>query len=431
MGETHNVKQGSDAWHAMRAQHFTASEAPAMMGGSRWQSRSELLRQKATGSAPDVDADTQRRFDAGHAAEAAARPLAEAIIGDDLYPVTCTDDVDGLALLASLDGMTMTPARRRVFCASLGDVFDNEVPAEWRADLFDLILATPHLDWLLLTKRIGNAKKMLNEVAVCRGALLTANDEYRPPENVWIGATICNQAEADRDIPKLLAVPARVRFLSIEPMLGPISMRWLPAFPENAPHIAQRANGETNHLDGLRRLDWIIVGGESGQHARPMQAEWVRTLRGQCVVAGVPFLFKRWERFNEETRLYERGTNPFVWYRADGDQPDIGNGALNPERWRPSIHMPRAASRILLEIVGVRVERLQDISYEDAIAEGMFNPAKCPPFPHRTNETPEEYGRRTGYPQRDYAELWEKLNGAGAWSANPWVWCVEFRRVTP
>lgn len=85
------------------------------------------------------------------------------------------------------------PARRRVFCASLADVFDNEVPVEWRADLFDLIQATPNLDWLLVTKRIGNAGRMLADGI---------------PANVWLGITVVNQAEADRDIPKLLSTPA-------------------------------------------------------------------------------------------------------------------------------------------------------------------------------------------------------------------------------
>lgn len=188
----------------------------------------------------------------------------------------------------------LKPTRRRVFCASLGDVFDNEVPRQWRIDLFRLIIDTPNLDWLLLTKRIGNAAKMLQDTAEHIGPMMDANDRYRPLPNVWLGATVCNQAEADRDIPKLLAVPARVRFLSIEPMLGPISMRWLPAFPENAPHTAQKPRGETNHLDGLRRLDWVVVGGESGHKARPISPDWVRGLRDQCAAAGVPFMFKQW-----------------------------------------------------------------------------------------------------------------------------------------
>lgn len=101
--------------------------------------------------------------------------------------------------------------RYRVFCASLADVFDNEVPAEWRADLFDMIARTPNLDWLLVTKRVGNVERMV-EAATCLSTL---------PANVWLGITVVNQTEADRDIPKLLAMPAAVRFLSMEPLLGP------------------------------------------------------------------------------------------------------------------------------------------------------------------------------------------------------------------
>lgn len=104
---THDCAQGSDAWHALRAKHFTASEASAMLGVSKYQTRADLLKRKATGLAEEVDAGTQRRFDAGHAAEAAARPIVEGIIGDDLYPVTMTADVNGLPLLASMDGLTM------------------------------------------------------------------------------------------------------------------------------------------------------------------------------------------------------------------------------------------------------------------------------------------------------------------------------------
>jgi len=164
--------------------------------------------------------------------------------------------------------------RRRVFCASLADVFDNEAPPEWRAELFALIAATPKLDWLVLTKRIGNVAKMLEAPGMQKDGL---------PPNVWLGATVVNQEEYDRDIGKLLRTSARVRFLSIEPMLGPIDMRMggasMPDYSEHRP---------------LPRLDWVITGGESGPKARPMNPAWVRSLRDQCEAAGVPFLFKQW-----------------------------------------------------------------------------------------------------------------------------------------
>jgi protein gp37 len=188
--------------------------------------------------------------------------------------------------------------RRRVFCASLADVFDNEVDPEWRRDLFRLISSTQHLDFLLLTKRIGNASKMLHDVARSFG--MTWGADWR---NVWLGATVVNQEEADRDIPKLLAVPAAKRFLSIEPMLGPVD---LAAFigpvcdRGSAPGPGGYGGVTCSRCDGLRTqggcpgIDWIIAGGESGPNGRPMHPDWVRELRDECADAGVPFHFKQW-----------------------------------------------------------------------------------------------------------------------------------------
>ena len=99
--------QGTPAWHAARARHFCASEAPAMLGVSKYMTRSELLAQKKTGITEDVDAGKQRLFDSGHEAEAKARPIAEGIIGQDLFPMVGVREVDGLPLLASLDGIVM------------------------------------------------------------------------------------------------------------------------------------------------------------------------------------------------------------------------------------------------------------------------------------------------------------------------------------
>jgi protein gp37 len=174
--------------------------------------------------------------------------------------------------------------RQRVFCASLADVFDNAVDPQWRADLFELIRGTPNLDWLLLTKRIGNVPAM---VATIPGWL---------PDNVWLGATIVNQEEADRDIPKLLATPARVRFLSMEPLLGYVYLRSIPIGSHHADLGIPRDYAVFDPLHPLapKRIDWIIVGGESGPGARPMQPEWARSLRDQCAASGVPFLFKQW-----------------------------------------------------------------------------------------------------------------------------------------
>ena len=188
--------------------------------------------------------------------------------------------------------------RRRVFCASLADVFDNAVEPAWRADLFALIRKTPDLDWLLLTKRIGNAAAMADAAGGW-------------PENVWLGATIVNQVEAVRDVPKLLATAGpRIRFLSMEPLLGPVDLRAI-AIPDSDAFdcTSVRLDALTGYHRGVPRLsgrpvrslpptqpslDWIIVGGESGAGARPMHPDWARGLRDQCAAAGVEFVLKQW-----------------------------------------------------------------------------------------------------------------------------------------
>lgn len=180
----------------------------------------------------------------------------------------------------------------RVFGDSLCDVFDNEIDVSWRADYFALIKRTPRLQWIIVTKRIGNAVKML------------------PPDwgvgypNVVLLATVVNQAEANRDVPKLLATPAFARGLSIEPMLGPIDLtvnrEWLNGELVNA--YGDGAAGD--HYEGA--LDWVICGGESDQgtwRARPMHPAWPRALRDQCAGAHVPFHFKQqgeWEFYKPQ-----------------------------------------------------------------------------------------------------------------------------------
>ena len=177
--------------------------------------------------------------------------------------------------------------RARVFCASLADVFDNLVSNHWRWDLFAMIRATPHLDWLLLTKRIGNARQMLNQASdAALDAIPGTNTWDRDPwSNVWLGATYVDQDELDRDLLKHLATPARLRFISYEPALGPLNIGLLGTLP---------ASQFPGYQMVYQRLHWVIAGGESGGGARPMHPAWVRALRDECASAGVPFLFKQW-----------------------------------------------------------------------------------------------------------------------------------------
>jgi protein gp37 len=168
--------------------------------------------------------------------------------------------------------------RPRVFCASLADVFDNHktIEQQWRDDLWQLIRETPNLDWLLLTKRPQNIKKYIPA------------DWGNGYDNVWLGATVENQVEADRRIPPFLKVPAKVHFLSCEPLLGPVDLR----------HLMKSCSLHDvcdRHCPFRQTIDWVITGGESGTHFRHADPEWFRGLRDQCVAFHIPFLFKQWE----------------------------------------------------------------------------------------------------------------------------------------
>ena len=192
-----------------------------------------------------------------------------------------------------------TPGFWPVF-PSMCDPFDNEVAGDLRFAFWQLILDNPELTWLLLTKRIGNAIKQLPEQWLAR-----------PPAHVWIGASVVNQEEADRDLPKLLEVPAAKRFVSYEPALGPIDWK--------LPHAHMRQQF-TSDLPVAGGIDQIIVGGESnqGKHkARPFDIEWARSTLRQCRAAGVAFFMK--QTGSDHTALYERtqkdraGADPAEW----------------------------------------------------------------------------------------------------------------------
>ena len=209
--------------------------------------------------------------------------------------------------------------RYRVFCASLADVFDAEVPDAWRDDLFALIAATPHLDWLLLTKRPNVAKRYLGLLKVphhtcqgsgcntCGGAGMVPWG-IDPLPNVWLGVTVENQAMADARIPLLLETPAAKRFLSMEPLLGQVYLCYFMRgtcvacggsgfttghyFSEDGTATCQDCHGKGTDEDNPG-LDWVIAGGESGPGSRPTHPEWIRSLRDECVAAEVPFFYKQ------------------------------------------------------------------------------------------------------------------------------------------
>ena len=154
--------------------------------------------------------------------------------------------------------------RHRVFCASMADVFERRADLNpQRQRLWELIQHTPHLDWLLLTKRPQNIQRFVPW-------------ETNWPINVWLGTTVENQTVAEKRLPFLLKHPAIVRFLSCEPLLGPLDLQdWF-------------------RREGFYPIDWIIAGGESGGASRPMHPDWVSSLLHQCQDFATPFHFKQW-----------------------------------------------------------------------------------------------------------------------------------------
>jgi protein gp37 len=160
------------------------------------------------------------------------------------------------------DEATDAGTRSRVFCASMADVFEARSDLDpWRDKLWTLIDQTPNLDWLLLTKRPQHI-----------GSLVPWGKKW--PRNIWLGTTVENQKYADIRIPQLLDHPAICRFLSCEPLLGPLDL---------SPWVRRK-----------NQLHWVIAGGESGALARPMHPDWARDLRDQCNDHDVAFHFKQW-----------------------------------------------------------------------------------------------------------------------------------------
>jgi protein gp37 len=178
--------------------------------------------------------------------------------------------------------------RRRVFCASMADVFESRSElTDEREKLWTLIEATPSLDWLLLTKRPQNIFRFA-----------PWSNEW--PNNVWVGTTVENQHWAKIRLPQLLAVPAERRFLSCEPLLGPLDLR---------PWTSDRAKN-------LYPIDWVIAGGESGPKARAMLPGWARDLRDQCRSAEIPFHFKQWGHWAPAQKGSEGATE--FWDAVEG-----------------------------------------------------------------------------------------------------------------
>ncbi|MCV9914865.1 phage Gp37/Gp68 family protein [Burkholderia pseudomallei] len=187
--------------------------------------------------------------------------------------------------------------RRRVFCASMADVFENRRDlVEERLRLLDLIAQTPNLDWLLLTKRIHLVRKQLPK-------------GYEFPKNVWLGTTVEDQATAHKRIKYLLEFSSpSVRFLSCEPLLSAVDL---------SPYLIRNEKGN--------RIDWVIAGGESGPHARPMDPAWPAALQRQCARTKVPFHFKQWGHWAPVDQVLDvvKKSTPIRVIRQDGTEVSV------------------------------------------------------------------------------------------------------------
>lgn len=253
--------------------------------------------------------------------------------------------------------------RRRIFWNAHGDLFHDSVPDEWIDRCFAVMALTPQHIHQVLTKRpermqryvslLCNRDDIIREVArkvgatlaACRDAAIAVRGGALP--NVWLGTSVEDQTRADERIPHLLATPAVVRFLSCEPLLGPVGLDTIRLRRDGqAPTtLSQRLGDYVQPLRGnftdSPRINWVIVGGESGPGARPMHPDWARSLRDQCAAAGVPFFFKQWGNWADmatagivqDGPVHDRWGNVPNWMRRRSMFGDGMVRLLNARSW--------------------------------------------------------------------------------------------------
>lgn len=239
---------------------------------------------------------------------------------------------------------------QNVFAVSMGDLFHEDVPDEYINQVFAVMALCPQHTFRVLTKR---PKRMCQYMADNNYIELNGVNigQFPPLPNVWLGVTAENQEQADKRIPLLLQTPAAVRFVSVEPMLGPVDLGGLSwvSFPYPVRgdwpfHATAAAAGihrahvnshgavsacvgdkllgiKPAEMDWCRKLDWVICGGETGPGARPMHPDWVRSLRDQCQNAGVPFFFKSWGNWKPISEMTVEETDA-LYYPAPERDPE-------------------------------------------------------------------------------------------------------------
>ncbi|QOD81859.1 DUF5131 family protein [Chromobacterium haemolyticum] len=252
---------------------------------------------------------------------------------------------------------------RRIFVNSMSDLFHPDVPFEFIAAVFWVMGVTCRHTYQVLTKRPARMVEFfqwVTEGAIAfdddrisdhmpnniewkpssngRGGYDTCGPRY-PYPNIWLGVSIEDQATADERIPLLLQTPAAVRWISAEPLLGPVDLETIRSngdLGEGQPWlhpllgVVSDGHGDVCNVGGI---DWVVVGGESGHKARPMHPAWALALRDQCVAAGVPFLFKQWGEWVPSKELHRAGAvvghqlHSFPWGQCNPQMARAGKKA--------------------------------------------------------------------------------------------------------
>jgi len=218
----------------------------------------------------------------------------------------------------------------------MSDWLDHEVPIEWLLEMLDVIRQTPDLDWLLLSKRLGMWQYRLNDAFDRRVEILPGTEfeddplvdfihnwlKGNAPDNIWIGTTMENQKQVELRTPLLVMIPAKIHFVSCEPLLSGLNLDWVTA-PDDQVTIYPLAG--TVICEGMNEpvpldhggIDWVICGGESGPRSRPIHPDWARNLRDQCAQREVPFFFKQWGEYRPAQHGETDGQERHIY--VDGD----------------------------------------------------------------------------------------------------------------